>query len=188
MKFCVCSLYMNSWKVQIINIFLEADFGEYPDISTQLWDFNAAKLSQPFWGGKDCRTVKCKGKAALSELSLIILKLKLISFKTRIFIDHNAWVHIHNCGMFINPDICGFHESTRMSLQKQLFIILVCVPFVFNVFPLFGNVCTFSVFSGINHNVDELLVGILTQLRLKRQKAAQEKTTTNKVTIYFLWH
>ena len=39
--------------------------------------------------------------------------------------------------------------------------------------------------SGINHNVDELLVGILTQLRLKRQKAAQEKSTTNKVTINF---
>jgi len=34
---------------------------------------------------------------------------------------------------------------------------------------------------GINHNVDELLVGILTQLRLKRQKAAQERTRTNKV-------
>ena len=37
---------------------------------------------------------------------------------------------------------------------------------------------------GINHNVDELLVGILTQLRLKRQKAAQERTRTNKVNTF----
>ena len=45
--------------------------------------------------------------------------------------------------------------------------------------------CFLWIFPGINHNVDELLVGILTQLRLKRQKAAQQRTTTNKVAIYF---
>ena len=43
----------------------------------------------------------------------------------------------------------------------------------------FPNIKDFS--TGINHNVDELLVGILTQLRLKRQKAEQEKSAKRQV-------
>merc|ERR1719481_444545 len=37
---------------------------------------------------------------------------------------------------------------------------------------------------GINHNVDELLVGILTQLRLKRQRTLQERSRSSKIVHY----
>ena len=37
--------------------------------------------------------------------------------------------------------------------------------------------------SGINHNVDELLVGVVTQLKL-RKYAASEKTNKDKVTVH----
>ena len=41
----------------------------------------------------------------------------------------------------------------------------------------------FNKFSmtGINHNVDELLVGVLTQIRLKRRKVLKRKNSATKV-------
>ena len=35
--------------------------------------------------------------------------------------------------------------------------------------------------TGINHNVDELLVGVLTQIRLKRRKVLKRKNSATKV-------
>ena len=40
---------------------------------------------------------------------------------------------------------------------------------------------TLSSNTGINHNVDELLVGVLTQIRLRRKKLLQRKNSATKV-------
>ena len=45
----------------------------------------------------------------------------------------------------------------------------------------FVSELTLSSNTGINHNVDELLVGVLTQIRLRRRKVLQRKNSATKV-------